>query len=77
MLKAFWGSFHGNCGKANTPQSKRIHPKRSMLRDMEYASADKVDLTTLDIFLEDQLTGDMGASTLSLSFEVVVKMREP
>ena len=48
-----------------------------MLRDMEYASADKVDLTTLDIFFEDQLTGDIGASTLSLSLEVVVEMSEP
>ena len=54
-----------------------IHPRRSMLLDMEYASAERVDRTTLEIFLEDQLTGEMGASTLSLSWEVVVKMREP
>ena len=49
------------------PHINRIHPRRSMLRDMEYASADSVERTTLDIFLEDQLTGDMGASVLSLS----------
>ena len=39
-----------------------------MLLDiMEYASGERVDRTTLEIFLEDQLTGEMGASTLSLS----------
>ena len=38
-----------------------------MLRDIEYASADKVDLTTLDILRDDQLIGEIGASMLSLS----------
>ena len=65
--KACCGSFHGNCGIAMIPHMSRIHPRRSMLRDMEYASAESVERTTLVIFLDDQLTGDMGASVLSLS----------
>ena len=65
--KAFCGSFHRNCGIIMIPHNNLIHPRRSMLLDMEYASAERVDRTTLEIFLEDQLTGEKGASTLSLS----------
>ena len=76
--KPFCGSFHGNCGITMIPHNNLTHPRRPMLLDiMEYASGERVDRTTLEIFLEDQLTGEMGASTLSLSWEVVVKMREP
>ena len=41
-----------NSGMINVPHSNRHHPILSTLRDMENASADNVDLTTLEIFFD-------------------------
>ena len=46
------GLLHWNSGMINVPHSNRHHPILSTLRDMENASADNVDLTTLEIFFD-------------------------
>ena len=45
--------------------------------DMAYASALKVDLTTLAIFLEIHTMGTRGASTFSFKRVLVAQMIEP
>ena len=47
--KASGGFLHWKPGIINVSQSKRHHPILSTPRDMEKASADNVDLTTLEI----------------------------
>ena len=61
----------------NVPHSKRHHPILSTLRDMEKASADNVDLTTLEIFLDDHDKGLMGALLLSWRSGVVANTKVP
>ena len=71
------GFRQSNLGITKTPQSKRIHPSWSTLLDIEKASAERVDLTTLEIFLDVQISGEMGACSLSLSFWSVAHMMVP
>ena len=46
--------------KSKHPQRSRIQLSRSTLWLMEKASAEMVDLTTLEIFFDDQIKGDNG-----------------
>jgi hypothetical protein len=46
------------------PHRARIQPRISTDLDIAYASADKVERTTRGIFLDTQVRGDRGASTL-------------
>ena len=71
------GLLHWNSGMINVPHSKRHHPILSTLRDMEKASADNVDLTTLEIFLDDHDKGLMGALLLSWRSGVVANTKVP
>ena len=61
---ASWGHLQLNSGTTKVPHRRRHHPILSILRDMEKASADKVDLTTREIFLEDHVRGLSGATLL-------------
>ena len=54
-----------------------IHPGLSTLLLMEYASADKVDRTTRDIFLEVQFSGVIGAGLFLLRSLFVAQINVP
>ena len=76
-FKASGGLLHWNSGIVNIPQSKRHQPILSTLRDMENASADKVDLSTREIFLDDHDNGLMGDFWLLCNEGVVAKTIVP
>ena len=59
-LKPSGGHLQLNSGTSKHPQRSRIQLSRSTLWLMEKASAEMVDLTTLEIFFEDQIKGDSG-----------------
>ena len=59
------------------PQSNLIHPSLSTLLDMAKASADRVDRTTRAIFLEDQVSGLIGADSLLFNWLLVAHINVP
>ena len=76
-FKAFGGWRQSKSLITNEPHNKRIQLSLSTPRDTEKASADKVDLTTLAIFLDDQVNGLIGAVTFSWSSGVVANTMVP
>ena len=59
------------------PHMSLIHPGFSTLLLMEYASADKVDRTTRDIFFEVQFSGVVGAGLFLLRSLFVAQINVP
>ena len=60
-----------------TPHRSRSQLSLSTLRDMEYASADNVERTTLAIFFEDQLKGLIAACWFWSKALVVAQIKVP
>ena len=59
------------------PHKSLIYPRRSTLPDMEKASAESVDLTTLAVFFDVQGSGLTGATWFLFKAGVVAHMRVP
>ena len=71
--KALGGLRQSNCGITREPHKSRIQLSLPTPRDIEKASADNVDPTTLAIFFDDQVKGLIGASWFFCSSGVVAK----
>ena len=61
MRNARAGSRQAKSGSIKHPHKSLIQPRRSTLRDIEKASAERVDRTTLAIFFDDHVKGESGA----------------
>ena len=76
-LRPAAGSLQLNLEIMARPHMTLIHPGLSTLLLMEYASADKVDRTTRDIFLEVQFSGVIGAGLFLLRSLFVAQINVP